>query len=85
MNNLPIMNERLYLRSPSINVCFRAIITGIFDKKNIEQALEKVCIRHPLLNCSIEVDNDNNAWFVKNSSIGIEYYNSPYAKAGVMI
>jgi NRPS condensation-like uncharacterized protein len=70
------MNERLYLRSPSINVCFRLIIAGTFDKKNIEQTLEKVCIRHPLLNCSIETDNENNAWFVKNSSIGIEYYKS---------
>jgi hypothetical protein len=70
------MNERLYLRSPSINVCFRAIIAGTFDKKNIGQALEKVCIRHPLLNCSIERDNDNNTWFVKNSSIEIEYYKS---------
>jgi NRPS condensation-like uncharacterized protein len=70
------MNELLYLRSPSINVCFRAIIAGTFDKKDIEQAVEKVCIRHPVLHCSIEMDNDNNAWFVKNSSAGIECYKS---------
>ncbi|MDR2477101.1 MAG: condensation domain-containing protein [Treponema sp.] len=76
MEKLMIMNERLYLRSPSINVCFRLIVAGIFDNTIIEQALKKVCVKHPLLNCSIETDNDNNAWFVENSSIGIEYYRS---------
>jgi NRPS condensation-like uncharacterized protein len=65
------------LRSPSINVCFRTIIEGIFDKNKIEKALETICIRHPLLNSLVEIDNDNNAWFVqRNCSISIEYYNS---------
>ena len=77
MDRFPILNERLYLRSPSINVCFKAVIEGTFDKNKIEKALETVCIRHPLLNSSVEIDNDNNAWLVqKSDSIGIEYYKS---------
>ncbi|GHV08172.1 hypothetical protein FACS189485_19370 [Spirochaetia bacterium] len=76
MNKILIMNERLHLRSPSINVCFRVIIEGTFDKETIEETLKKACIKHPLLNCSIEMDNDNNAWFIENCSIGIEYFKS---------
>jgi hypothetical protein len=76
MDKLPITNERLYLRSPNINVCFRVIIEGALDKNKIIQCLEKVCIRHPLLHCSLEIDDNNNAWFVKNNFIGIEYYQS---------
>jgi NRPS condensation-like uncharacterized protein len=75
MEKFPILNDRLYLRSPSINVCFRTIVEGIFDKNKIEKALKNVCIRHPLLNSLVEIDTENNAWLVqKNDSIGIEYY-----------
>jgi NRPS condensation-like uncharacterized protein len=77
MEKLPMLNERLYLRSPSINVCFRATVEGALDKNTIEKALEKVRIRHPLINCSVEIDGNNNAWFVQNSgSIAIEYNKS---------
>ena len=77
MDKLGIMNERLYLRSPSINVCFRALVEGTWDKNKMEEALKKVCIRHPLIHCSVEIDNDNNGWLVqKDGAINIEYYNS---------
>ena len=77
MEKYPILNERLYLRSPSINVCFRVIIEGMFNKNTIEEALLKVYVRHPFLNCSVNIDNDNNAWLVKNNkSINLDYYNS---------
>ena len=66
MDKYPILNERLYLRSPSINVCFRLIIEGMYDKKTIEEALLKVYVRHPFLNCSVNIDNDNNAWMQTN-------------------
>jgi len=42
MEKYPILNERLFLRSPSINVCFRAIIEGTFEKTEIEEAFKKV-------------------------------------------
>ena len=74
MNKIPIMNERLHLRSPGINVCFRTIVEGVFNRSAIESALKKVCIRHPLLNCSVEIDDENNAWFIDNSSVEIEFY-----------
>jgi NRPS condensation-like uncharacterized protein len=72
----PILNERLFLRSPSINVCFRVVVERVFDRRIIEDAFKKVSIRHPLLNCFVEKDN-NNAWLVQsNNSISIEYYKS---------
>jgi hypothetical protein len=75
MKKFPIVNERLYLSSPSINVCFRTIIKGAFDKRNIEDALKKVCLRHPFLNSFLEMDNDNNRWLVqKDDPINVEYY-----------
>ena len=77
MDKFLMLNERLYLRSPSINVCFRAMIEGILDQNKIERALEKVCLRHPLINCSVEIDPDNNAWFIQNvDSVAIEYHKS---------
>jgi hypothetical protein len=77
MIKIPVSNEILFLRSPNINICHRIIIQGEIKKQQIEDALQKVCIRHPLLKCSIETDKDNNKWFVQNvESIKIEYYKS---------
>jgi len=77
MEKYLILNERLFLRSPSINVCFRIVIEGLFDKNKIDESFKKVSIKHPFLNSFIEIDNDNNAWLVpKNSSLSIEYYKS---------
>jgi len=77
INNYQISNERLYLRSHNINVCFRVIIDGTFNKSYIEESLKKLYIRHPLLKYSVDIDDENNAWLVqKNDLINIEYYNS---------
>lgn len=77
MDKLKILTERLFLRSPNINVCFRIIIAGNIDKKQFEEAFNNVRKRHSLLNCSVEIDNNHNAWYVFNKSyIGIEYYRS---------
>ena len=77
MDKIKILFERLFLRSPNINVCFRILIKGNIDKKKVDTALDNVCKRHPLLNCSIEIDNEYNAWFIPNScSPGVEYYSS---------
>ena len=34
MEKYPIQNERMFLRSPCINICFRIIIEGIIEKKD---------------------------------------------------
>jgi NRPS condensation-like uncharacterized protein len=61
----------------NINVCFRMVIEGKFDKEGYQVAINNVCKRHPLLNYTIEKDKDNNTWFVPDTgSVGIEYYNS---------
>jgi NRPS condensation-like uncharacterized protein len=76
MDSFPLMNERLYIRSPSINVCFRIIIEGTFLQNNLEEALKKVVLRHPLLQCAVETDDENNKRLVQNCGLNIEYYNS---------
>ena len=77
MEKYPILNERLFLRSPSINVCFRTIIEGTIEKIEIEEALKKVCVKHPFLYSSAEIDKNYNAWLVQNNnSVSIEYYKS---------
>jgi NRPS condensation-like uncharacterized protein len=77
MNKLPLLNERWHLGSPNINVCFRIIIEGKFSTNDFEKAMNNVCRRHPLLNCTVEIDNKNNTWFVPNTGyVGIEFYNA---------
>jgi NRPS condensation-like uncharacterized protein len=75
MEKIKIATERLFLRSPNINVCFRIIIEGNFDKRDFSAAIDNVCKRHPLLNCSVEIDNNHDAWLVPNANqIKAEYY-----------
>ena len=70
-------SERFFLRSPNINVCFRIIIDAKIDKSTFEEAIGNVCKRHPFLNCSIEIDDDNNAFYIPNNcKVAIEYYQS---------
>jgi len=77
VNKFPILNERLYLRSPGINVCYRVIIEGAIGKNTIEKALEQVCVRHPFLNSFVKIDNAHNAWLVqKDGSPGVDYCKS---------
>ena len=76
MEKIKIATERLFLRSPNINVCFRITIDGDFDTNDFSQAMDDVCKRHPLLKCSIEIDNDHTAWFVPNANpVEVAYYN----------
>ena len=75
MEKLKIATERLFLRSPNINVCFRISIDGNFDPNDFSLAIDNVCKRHPLLKCAIEIDHDHNAWFAPNANpIEVEYY-----------
>jgi NRPS condensation-like uncharacterized protein len=51
------------------------VIAGIIDQNKFDLAINYVCKRHPLLNCSIEIDKNHEAWFVQNTnSIEVEYY-----------
>jgi hypothetical protein len=52
-------------------------LTGNIEIKELETAISTICKKHPLLNCSIETDNEHNVWFVQNAThIGIEFYKS---------
>ena len=64
MSKFQLTGERLYLRSPRINVCFRIVIKELLNRKHIEKAIEKVCKKHPFLNSFIEIDNKNEVWLV---------------------
>jgi NRPS condensation-like uncharacterized protein len=75
MEKIKIATERLFLRSPNINVCFRIIIEGNLDENDFSAAIDTVCQRHPLLKCAVEIDNNHDAWFVQNANpVKAEYY-----------
>lgn len=75
MKGFPILLERLFLRSPGVNVCFRIIIEGKFEKNEIEEAIKKICVRHPFLNSSVKIDDENNAMLVQNDTpVCIEFH-----------
>lgn len=77
INKFLIQNERMHLRSPNINVCFRISIEGTFAKAKIEESFQKVWLKHPFTRCSVEFDNENNAWLTdKINSLDIEYFDS---------
>ncbi|MDR2533642.1 MAG: condensation domain-containing protein [Tannerellaceae bacterium] len=70
-----VTSERFFLRSPNINVCFRIQIDREFNPENFAAAMNIVCKCHPLLQCSIEKDEKNEAWFVPNiKPIEVEYF-----------
>jgi NRPS condensation-like uncharacterized protein len=74
MEKLKMATERIFLRSPNINVCFRMTVRGNIDQAKFNAAMNRVCQRHPLLNSSIEMDKDREAWFVPNTGrVKIEY------------
>ncbi len=77
MRKYLIENERIHLRSPNINVCFRILIEGTFAKTKIEKVFQATCLKHPFLKCCVEVDNNNQAWLVEKADCPpIEYYHS---------
>ena len=77
MDKLKILTERFFLRSPNINVCFRILISRNIGKETFDEALGNVCKRHPILNCSIEIDNDYIAWFLPNNCrVVTDYFQS---------
>ena len=74
MEKLRINTERLFLRSPNINVCFRIKIDRELNPEDLSAAINIVCKRHPLLTSSILKEN-NEAWFVPNlKPIKAEYF-----------
>lgn len=75
MNKLLVLNDRLLLRSPDINVSFRIKIAGNFTKNDLETAMDTVSKKHPLLKATIEKDNMNNIWLVPDTGIiNIQFY-----------
>ena len=64
MEKLKMTTERLFLRSPNINVCFKMSIDRDVAPEDFSRAMNAVSTRHPLLQCFIEIDKDHNAWFV---------------------
>jgi NRPS condensation-like uncharacterized protein len=72
---LRIAAERLFLRSPNINVCFRIKIDAELKPENFAAAMDTVCRRHPLLQSYITKDEDKTAWFVPNAKpVEVEYF-----------
>ncbi|MDR2521178.1 MAG: condensation domain-containing protein [Spirochaetaceae bacterium] len=75
MEKIKMTTERLFLRSPNINVCFRIEIEGDFTQNDFAQAVDAVCKRHPLVTCAVEIDGNHDAWFVQNANpVEVVYY-----------
>ncbi|MDR2752028.1 MAG: condensation domain-containing protein [Clostridiales bacterium] len=68
MENLKMSTERLFLRSPNIHVAFRTVVSGSVTPESLGRAMDKVFLKHPLLNCSIHADENHEAWFVPSKS-----------------
>jgi NRPS condensation-like uncharacterized protein len=74
MIKIALANERLFLRSPAINVCFRIVIAGAVAKSLAERAVAALCLRHPLLNSFVETDSDGTRWLVQRDELlALEY------------
>jgi len=53
------------------------LIAGSIEKNKFDAVIDIVCKKHPLLNCSIEIDKNHIAWYVPNTThVEIEYYES---------
>lgn len=75
MNKLLMTGERLFFRAPNINVCFRVELEGSFTGEQAEGALEMLCRRHPLLKCTVQIDENNRAWYIPGAGkLGVEFH-----------
>ena len=72
VENIRMITERAYLRSPSIHVGMKAEITGAFSDEQFLDAVQKTCIRHPLLRSTIKINKTREAYYALNSSREIE-------------
>lgn len=77
MDKRKMGNERIHFRSPNINVCFKAEIIGNFAEDDFRRAIDVISLRHPIVNCVVNLDDTGNAWYVLGKgTVGIEYYSN---------
>jgi len=80
LKKLKILTERAYLRSPGIHVGIKAEIKGVFSDDEFNNAIERVCKRHPLLLSTISIETDSNAYYLLNNRNKIEVQFTQYAE-----
>jgi len=70
---------RMHIRIPNANV----VLYGVFETTVSKDALEKAVLflsdKHKLLNCHIETDNENKAWYVIDKEL-LPEVNTPKSK-----
>jgi NRPS condensation-like uncharacterized protein len=77
MKKTKILSERLFLRAPNIHVCFMIRLEGNFTDEYFKEVVKMVCQRHPVLECTINIDEENCAWLIPNTGhVGIEFYHA---------
>ena len=82
MENRKMGYERIYFRNPNINVFIAVRITRIFTENDFTKALDLAAKRHPMVNCSIELDDMGNAWYLPDrSKISLEYHGNSNTEA----
>lgn len=72
MEKIRLITERPFLRAASIHVGMKAEIAGDFTDDQFLAAVQKTCIKHPLLRATITISADRQAYYVLNSSKEIE-------------
>jgi len=79
--------ERLFFRSPNINVCFKARIArnalrGNFSRDDFRLALDAATSRHPLTSCAVHLDSEGGAWYLPGKSkIGLGFFDGSSPEA----
>ncbi|NHI94301.1 MAG: hypothetical protein EAX96_17550 [Candidatus Lokiarchaeota archaeon] len=65
----PLLYERLHLRSPMNEIIFTARIQGIISSEQLSIVLQKLRVKHPLLSCKIQFDEEGRAEFIEDNDI----------------
>lgn len=64
MEQYPLFLERIFLRSPSINVAVKIRLNSLLSATQVVKVCEKLILRHPLLAATVEIKPDRKACFM---------------------
>ncbi len=79
-----LLYERIHLRCPFNEVTFLVKIIGHLSKSDLENALKKVILLHPLLGSKVRIDEDGNAIFLNDENFNIEILEMERKSAGTI-
>jgi hypothetical protein len=66
MEQYPLFLERIFLRSPGINVAMKLRLNRLLSAEQAAEVCRKMILRHPLLASTVEIRQDRKAYFKTN-------------------